>query len=424
MKLLITAGPTREAIDPVRFISNRSSGKMGYALAAAARRRGHDVVLVSGPVALPSPVGVRRVLVVTAEDMLAAVRDHLPACDALIMAAAVADYRPKVRLAQKWKKTPGPATLDLEPTPDILRTIGPQKGARVFVGFAAETERVVESAAVKCREKCLDLVVANDVSRSDAGFDVDTNAVTLVGPDGHAEAWPMLTKAEVAERLVAWVERKVPGAAAGAGVAPPPDIDERLGRQMAFIREIDKLKSVYRRTLLMDGARFENDAEHSWHLAVMAILLAEHANAPAGGGRGIDVARVIRLVLIHDLVEIDAGDTYCYDTAGHIDKAAREHKAADRIFGLLPADQQAEVRALWEEFEARVTPEARFAAALDRLQPLMHNFQTNGVVWRQHGVSRERVAERNHHVVEGSATLWAYAEGLIREAVQRGYLEA
>ena len=431
MKILITAGPTREFIDPVRFISNRSSGKMGYALAAVAQQRGHEVVLVSGPVALPSPVGVRRVPVTTAEEMLAAVREHLPACEVLIMAAAVADYRPAVRLAQKWKKTGRDATtLALEPTPDILLAIRPDKGNRLFVGFAAETERVVESARGKCAAKGLDLIVANDVSRADAGFDVDTNVVTLVDAAGVETAWPLMTKAEVAERLIQWVEER--GGDRGSGVggrgsggrckveapAPPQDVSERLGRQMAFLREIDKLKSVYRRTLLMDGSRFENDAEHSWHLAVMAVLLAEHANT-----RGLDMAKVIRMVLAHDLVEIDAGDTYVYDTAGNVGKVEREKKAADRIFGLLPGDQAAEFRMLWDEFEARETPEARFAAALDRVQPLLHNFATQGIVWRQHGITSGRVAERNRHVAEGSRALWAYAEGLIREAVARGYLE-
>ncbi len=425
MRILVTAGPTRESIDPVRFISNRSSGKMGYAVAAAAQQRGHAVVLVSGPVSLPSPVGVRRVPVVTAEEMLAAVREHLPACDALIMAAAVADFRPAVRLDQKWKKTVRePSTLALEPTPDILTTIRPDKGDRIFVGFAAETEHVIEAARGKCAAKGLDLIVANDVTRPDAGFDVDTNVVTLVSPDGAETPWPVMSKAEVAVRLVEWVERKAgrgSTAAAPRGLVsetPPPDVSERLAKQMAFIREIDKLKSVYRRTLLMDGARFENDAEHSWHLAVMAVLLAEHANVPS-----LDIGRVIRMVLVHDLVEIDAGDTYCYDTKGNEDKVDRERRAADRVFGLLPGDQAAEFRALWEEFEARETPAARFAAALDRVQPLLHNFQTRGIVWRQHGVTSSRVSERNHHVVEGSRTLWAYAESLINEAVARGYLE-
>ena len=423
MHLLITAGPTREFIDPVRFISNRSSGKMGYALAAAARQRGHDVVLVSGPVALSCPAGVRLVPVTTADDMLAAVRAHLPACEALIMAAAVADFRPAVRLEQKWKKTVRePTTLALEPTPDILLTIRPDKGDRLFVGFAAETERVVESARGKCTAKGLDLVVANDVSRADAGFDVDTNAVTLVDAAGGETAWPLMTKTEVAERLIRWVEEKVQGGGCGAdGVAPapPPDVSERLGAQMAFLREIDKLKSVFRRTLLMDGSRYENDAEHSWHLAVMAVLLAEHANT-----RGLDIGKVIRMVLAHDLVEIDAGDTYVYDTAGNVGKVEREARAAKRICGLLPADQAVEFRALWDEFEARETPEARFAAALDRVQPLLHNFATQGRVWRKHGITSARVAERNRHVAEGSRALWTYAESLIREAVARGYLDA
>ena len=423
MRILITAGPTREFIDPVRFISNRSSGKMGYALAVAARQRGHEVVLVSGPVALPCPVGVRRVPVIAADDMLAAVREHLPVCEVLIMAAAVADFRPAVRLAQKWKKTVRePTTLALEPTPDILLTIRPDKGDRLFVGFAAETERVVESARGKCAAKGLDLIVANDVTRADAGFDVDTNAVTLVDAAGVETEWPLLTKAEVAARLIRWVEEKAGGRGYSRGEraeAPPPEVTERLGRQMAFLREIDKLKSVYRRTLLMDGSRFENDAEHSWHLAVMAVLLAEHANT-----RDLDLGKVIRMVLAHDLVEIDAGDTYVYDTAGNVGKVEREARAAERIFGLLPGDQAAEFRALWDEFETRETPEARFAAALDRVQPLLHNFATRGVVWRQHGITSDRVAERNRHVVEGSRALWTYAEGLIREAVARGYLDA
>ncbi len=472
MKLLITAGPTREFIDPVRFISNRSSGKMGYELAIAARQRGHDVVLVSGPVALPCPVGVHRVPVVAADDMLAAVRKHLPACEVLIMAAAVADFRPAVRLAQKWKKTVRePTTLALEPTPDILLTIRSDKGDRLFVGFAAETERVVESARGKCAAKGMDLIVANDVTRADAGFDVDTNVVTLVDAAGVETAWPLMTKAEVAERLIRWVEEKgreqgaggreqgagavasdsssvAAGADRGEGGAsdgtgdrnaglanrtapnvrgyssggrvetPPPDVTERLGRQMAFLREIDKLKSVYRRTLLMDGSRFENDAEHSWHLAVMAMLLVEHANTT-----GLDIGKVVRMVLAHDLVEIDAGDTYVYDTAGNVGKLEREARAADRIFGLLPGDQAAEFRALWDEFETRETPEARFAAALDRVQPLLHNFATQGTVWRQHGITSGRVADRNRHVADGSRALWTYAEGLIREAVARGYLD-
>jgi len=195
--------------------------------------------------------------------------------------------------------------------------------------------------------------------------------------------------------------------------------DDRLSRQIGFVREIDKLKAVFRQTWLLDGSRKENDAEHSWHLATMAMLLGEHAAEP-----GIDVARVVRMTLVHDLVEIDAGDTFVYDEAGARDKARREQAAADRLFALLPPDQAAEMRALWEEFEARQTPEARFAAALDRLQPLLHNYYTQGAAWREHGVKLAQVLDRNRHMAEGAPRLWAFAERLIRDAVEKGYLAA
>jgi putative hydrolase of HD superfamily len=157
--------------------------------------------------------------------------------------------------------------------------------------------------------------------------------------------------------------------------------DGRLSRQIDFVREADRLKTVYRQTLLMDGSRYENDAEHSWHVCLMAALLHEHA-----GSTGVDLLRVLKMLLVHDIVEIDAGDTYCYDEEAHRDKAERERAAADRLFALLPEDQAGEVRALWEEFEGMGTPEARFAAALDRLQPLLHNYFTRGEAWRRHGV--------------------------------------
>ncbi|HEX5324571.1 MAG TPA: HD domain-containing protein, partial [Capsulimonadaceae bacterium] len=143
--------------------------------------------------------------------------------------------------------------------------------------------------------------------------------------------------------------------------------NERLSQQIAFIIETDKLKDILRRTYIMSGDRLENSAEHSWQLALMATLLAEHSNEP------IDVAHVVKMVLVHDLVEIDAGDTYCYDVVAEQDKVEREERAADRIFGLLPADQGKQIRLLWEEFEARETPEARFAAAIDRLMPMLLN---------------------------------------------------
>lgn len=192
--------------------------------------------------------------------------------------------------------------------------------------------------------------------------------------------------------------------------------DDRLARQIRFILEIDRLKQVLRQTVLTDRSRNENDAEHSWHLAVMAILLHEYA------AEAVDVLRVVKMVLVHDLVEIDAGDTFCYDAEGAKDKAQRETAAAERIFPLLPPDQAAEVRALWEEFEARRTPEARFAAALDRLQPLLHNYHTQGFAWRQHGVTVDRVLDRNRHMDEGAPALWAYAKAFIEDAVRRGYL--
>ncbi|MFW6154811.1 MAG: HD domain-containing protein [Planctomycetota bacterium] len=192
---------------------------------------------------------------------------------------------------------------------------------------------------------------------------------------------------------------------------------ERLARQVGFILEIDKLKRIVRRTYLTDRTRRENDAEHSWHLAVMAMLLSEYATEAS-----LDVPKVIKLVLVHDLVEIDAGDTFCYDEAAHADKAEREQAAADRIFDLLPPDQGSELRALWEEFEARRTGEARFAAAMDRLQPLLHNYHTQGLAWREHGVTADRVLARNRHMAEGAPALWDYAERFIRDAVERGYL--
>jgi putative hydrolase of HD superfamily len=191
----------------------------------------------------------------------------------------------------------------------------------------------------------------------------------------------------------------------------------RLDQQMEFLVEIDKLKQVFRRTWLTDKSRRENDAEHSWHLAVMVVMLREYAASP-----NLDMLRAVKMVLIHDLVEIDAGDTFFYDQVGASDKGAREQKAADRIFSLLPPDQAAEIRALWEEFERRTTPEARYAAALDRLQPILHNYHTQGKAWQEHGVTSAMVLARNRHIAEGSPALWDYLLGLLEEAVKRGYL--
>lgn len=191
---------------------------------------------------------------------------------------------------------------------------------------------------------------------------------------------------------------------------------DRLRRQLAFIVEIDKAKTVLRNSLVIEAGRRENDAEHAWHLAVMAQLLAEYARGE------IDVDRVIEMLLVHDLVEIDAGDTFIYDTAARERQAEKERAAADRIFGLLPGDQAAALRERWEEFEARQTPDARFAFALDRLQPLLLNFHTQGHAWRKHGVRQGQVLAINATIAEGAPELWEYARGLIEEAVRRGYL--
>jgi putative hydrolase of HD superfamily len=196
------------------------------------------------------------------------------------------------------------------------------------------------------------------------------------------------------------------------------DGKERLREQLLFIREIDKVKLILRQTVILDSSRQENDAEHSWHLATMAMILQEHAAEP------VDLVRVVKMVLIHDLVEIDAGDTFAYDEVGAKDKPERERKAADRIFYLLPDDQAAEVDQLWTEFEARETPESRFAAALDRFQPLFHNYLTEGRAWKKHGIQKAQVIERNRHIEEGSPELWEYAQEIIDESVEKGYLSA
>jgi putative hydrolase of HD superfamily len=192
---------------------------------------------------------------------------------------------------------------------------------------------------------------------------------------------------------------------------------ERLEQQIEFIREADKLKTIDRQTLLTDASRRENDAEHSWHLALMALLLGEYAD-----GKNINLLHVVRMVLIHDMVEIDAGDTYCYDEAGYQDKAQRETAAADRIFNLLPTDQALQLRSLWNEFEAAETPESKFANALDRLQPLMHNVFTDGQMWKHHGVVKSQVIDRNRKIADGAPDLWAFARKLIEKAVNKGHL--
>ncbi|MBL9154205.1 MAG: phosphopantothenoylcysteine decarboxylase [Verrucomicrobiales bacterium] len=213
MRLLLTAGPTREAIDPVRYISNRSSGRMGYAIAAAAAARGHEVVLVTGPVAIPAPAPLAdRVPVESAREMYDAVRDRIGGCDAAIFCAAVADYRPVQIAEQKIKKTGDRLTLELEKTEDILGSARLVFGfSGVLVGFAAETEQVETHARAKLEKKSCDLIVANDVSRPGVGFDAEENEVRLFFADGHAESLGRQSKAEIGQKLVEIVEGLVKG---------------------------------------------------------------------------------------------------------------------------------------------------------------------------------------------------------------------
>ena len=193
-------------------------------------------------------------------------------------------------------------------------------------------------------------------------------------------------------------------------------MNQRLHEQIQFLIEIDKLKHVFRRTRLLNGSRYENDAEHAWHLAMMVMVLHEHSNQP------VELSKVVKMVLIHDLVEIDAGDTFLYDEKNIISKQEAETKAAVRIFGLLPDDQRRELIDLWEEFERKQTPEARFAAALDRLEPLIQNAHTEGHAWIKYGITKNQVINKNKPpVIGGSEELWTYAENMIEESANKGY---
>ncbi|MCI9844738.1 HD domain-containing protein [Flavobacterium pectinovorum] len=187
--------------------------------------------------------------------------------------------------------------------------------------------------------------------------------------------------------------------------------------QIAFIKEIDKVKYIQRKTKLFNSDRCENDAEHSWHLALMAIVLAEHSN------ESIDVLKVVKMVLIHDIVEIDAGDVFIYDTVKNHSNTDEERLAANRIFGLFPKNQAEELIAIWEEFEAGETNEAKFAKAMDRLEPLLQNTSNDGGTWKEFGVNYQKVYEKKSIIKEGSKTLWNYAEGLIDESVEKGILK-
>lgn len=191
----------------------------------------------------------------------------------------------------------------------------------------------------------------------------------------------------------------------------------RLDQQFDFFREIDKEKFIGRQTYLTDGIRKENDAEHAWHMAIMTILLSEYAN------KEIDVLKTVTMLLIHDIVEIDAGDTYAYDEEGKKTQKEREEKAAARIFGLLPEDQGKKMKSLWEEFEACESNEARFARAMDNIQPIMLNDATDGKAWEEHNVHLSQVLGRNKTTHEGSEALWKYArDHFISPNVEKGHL--
>jgi phosphopantothenoylcysteine decarboxylase/phosphopantothenate--cysteine ligase len=207
MKVIVTAGPTREFIDPVRFLSNRSSGRMGVDIAAALVEKGHDVLLVAGPVSCQVPDNIRTVSVVSAADMLQAVQVEFEQCDALVMAAAVADWRPADIAADKLKKSQGAPRIELVRTDDILSSLAPQKGRRIVAGFAAETSRIEEEGVRKLKDKNLDVIFANDVSSPDAGFEVTTNRIVCIDSEGTCDAWPLMSKAEAGERIASVMER-------------------------------------------------------------------------------------------------------------------------------------------------------------------------------------------------------------------------
>jgi len=190
---------------------------------------------------------------------------------------------------------------------------------------------------------------------------------------------------------------------------------ERLDKQLAFCLEIDKEKKIERQTYISDASRQENDAEHAWHMALMTLILSEYANEE------IDVLKTISMILLHDVVEIDAGDTYAYDEEGKKTQKERELKAADRIFAILPEDQQKKFRALWDEFEAAETKEAKFARAMDNIQPMMLNNATDGMRWQDNGVRLSQVLKRNERTPKGSKELWEYAyENILKPNVEKG----
>lgn len=192
---------------------------------------------------------------------------------------------------------------------------------------------------------------------------------------------------------------------------------DRLKKQLDFLVEIDKMKMIFRRNVITDGSRAENDAEHSWHMAMCALVLHEYAPAPKP-----DLSRVLSMILVHDLVEIYAGDTFCYDAAANKDKQQREEKAADKLFALLPPDQADEYRALWEEFDKMESPDALFAAAVDRLQPFLLNYNTDGHTWRQSGADSAMVYARLEKLKEGLPILWDTIDDMVKTCIEKGLI--
>lgn len=193
---------------------------------------------------------------------------------------------------------------------------------------------------------------------------------------------------------------------------------QRFNRQIEFIAEIDKVKQILRNTILMDASRKENDAEHTWHMAMGAMVLSEYANE-----ENLDMLKVFEMILLHDIVEIDAGDTFAYANVNMQEKAEKEKRAAERIFGLLPADLAEKLIKTWNEYEAADTPEAQFAQAMDSFMPILHNYRTKGLQWQRLDVSREKVLSRNRRIEKGSAILWNYIESIVNDAVEKGYLK-
>jgi len=194
--------------------------------------------------------------------------------------------------------------------------------------------------------------------------------------------------------------------------------NERLKKQIQFIVEVDKIKNILRQNYIIDNSRRENDAEHSWHLALMLMILGEYSI-----NQHLDLFKVMKMVTIHDLVEIDAGDTFAFDKLNNIGKRDREKIAATRIFGLLPEDQRDEMIQLWHEFEFMETEEARFAASLDRLQPLIHNYKTKAAGWKNHIITKGDIIRRNQHTQESAPGLWNFIEEIIEEILEMGYIK-